>query len=224
MIVLGLTGSIGMGKSTLAAMMTRLGVPAHDSDDAARAAIEPDGPGVASLHAAFPYFEYPQIYGRKTKEGRTINRKKLATLVFADGDKAAQERRKLESIIHPLVRQSQNDFIKHAKRTGRKMVCLDIPLLFETGGEKAVDYTIVVTAPYHIQRQRVLARPGMTPEDFEKRLASQMPDSEKCAKADFVIHTGLNRAHTQKQLKDVLAKIAAAHEMPVLKKGETYDP
>lgn len=213
-----------MGKSTLAAMMARMGIPVHDSDEAAREVIAPGTKGAQDLHAIFPYFEYPQIYGRKTKDGRRIDRRKLAALVFGDHKNADRERKKLEALIHPLVRQSQDEFVKLAKRSGHKMACLDIPLLFETGAEGRVDHTIVVTAPPHIQKRRVLSRPGMTKEDFEKRLARQMPDREKCARADYVIHTGLGRAQTMKELKAVLAEIQNLQENADLAKEKIYDP
>lgn len=203
MIVIGLTGSIGMGKSTAAAMLQRLGVPVHDADAAVHDLLQPGSAAMPALRAAFPFFRYPQLYGRKTKKGRPINREKLGALVF----RHAQHKKALEKILHPLVRRSQNDFIKKNKAMGIKIIALDIPLLFETGGERRVDYTLVVTAPAAIQRKRVLARRGMTAEKFEAILAQQMPDAEKRARADFVVKTGLGRADTMRQLKAVLQKI-----------------
>src|SRR5690606_12753699 len=131
---------------------------------------------------------------------RPINRKALGKIVFHDNEK----RILLENMLHPLVREAQTAFIRRKQAKGRKIVALDIPLLFETGGEKNVDYVIVVSAPDFVQRQRVLARPGMSEETFEAILAKQMPDAEKRARADYVVHTGLGRAQTMKELKAVL--------------------
>lgn len=208
MIVIGLTGSIGMGKSAVTGMFAAAGVPGHDSDTAAHAAMAPGGKAYFAVAATFPYFAYPQAYTRRKINGplgkiRYLDRKGLGAIVFAD----AQKRRELESILHPLVRQSQNEFIARMKRMGKDMVVLDIPLLFETGSYSYVDVTVNVSAPYHIQRQRVLARPNMTPEKFHAILDKQMPSAEKSRCADYTIHTGLNRAETLKQVQDVLRDI-----------------
>lgn len=200
MIVLGLTGSIGMGKSTAANMLRSLGVPVHEADSTVHDLIKPEGAAYAALCAAFPYFEYPQIYGDKTPHGREIDRKALGAIVFHDEEKRAV----LEAVIHPYVQQDQQNFIKAQNRLGVNIVCLDIPLLYETGAEHRVDHVIVLSAPPHIQEERVLARPGMTRERFEAIRAMQMPDGEKCARADFVVQTGLGRAHTMKALKLIL--------------------
>ncbi len=204
MIVIGLTGSIGMGKSTAAAMLETLKIPVHSADDAVHELLAPGGGAALAVGAAFPYFEFPKIYGRKTKSGaRAIKRKEFGEIIFKN-DKL---RKKLENILHPLVQDKQNKFIRSGKNKGLDIIALDIPLLFEAGREEAVDYIIVVTAPYEIQRTRVLARPGMDEDKFQAILKRQMPDGEKCARADYVIHTGLGRAQTMKELKSALADI-----------------
>lgn len=204
MIVIGLTGSIGMGKSTAAAMLETLKIPVHSADDAVHELLAPGGGAALAVGAAFPYFEFPKIYGRKTKSGaRAIKRKEFGEIIFKN-DKL---RKKLENILHPLVQDEQNKFIRSGKNKGLDIIALDIPLLFEAGREEAVDYIIVVTAPYEIQRTRVLARPGMDEDKFQAILKRQMPDGEKCARADYVIHTGLGRAQTMQELKSALADI-----------------
>jgi dephospho-CoA kinase len=195
MIVIGLTGSIGMGKSTAANMLGDMGVPVHDSDAAVHELLAPGGAGVEPVRAAFP-----ATYDKATGG---IDRKALGKAVFGD----AASLRVLESILHPLVQQSQQSFIRAQQRAGIKIVALDIPLLFETGAEQRCDYTVVVSAPYEIQRQRVLARPGMTEEMFQQRLAQQMSDADKRARADFVVKTGIGLAHTRQELAQVLRVI-----------------
>ncbi len=206
-----------MGKSTISGMLERMGVPVHDSDMAARKALEPGGKGHEALLNAFPFSRHPQIYNIPAM---TISRAKLGNLVFAEG--AESKRKMLERIVHPLVRESQNEFIRAARRAGHKIIALDIPLLYETGAERFVDYVIVVTAPYDIQKKRVLAR-GMQSAEFERRRAAQMPDAEKCKRADFVVHTGLNRAHTQKQVKQILTDLSEIRE-EAKKEESAYDP
>ncbi|MBU0801043.1 MAG: dephospho-CoA kinase [Alphaproteobacteria bacterium] len=195
MIVIGLTGSIGMGKSTAAEMLRGLGVPVHDSDAAVHALLAADGAAVTPVAARFP-----EAFDRKTK---SINRAALGKIVFGDDAK----RHDLEQILHPLVREAQAVFIRTQQRAGIKMVALDIPLLFETGAENRVDVTIVVTAPYEIQRQRVLARPGMDEEQFQKRLNSQMSDAEKRKRADFIVQTGAGMAHTRNALAGIIREL-----------------
>jgi len=197
MIILGLTGSIGMGKTTVATMMKNLGIPVHDADAAVHGFYKTHQ---LLLCATFPYFDYPQLYNRKTK---TIMRAELGKLVF----EKPELRVKLEEILHPLVRKSQIDFIRNAANKKREIICLDIPLLFETGAQNRVDYTIVVTAPPFIQRARVLARPNMNEEKFNAVLKTQMTDTEKRTRADFILHTGAGRAHTLRELKEILADI-----------------
>lgn len=204
MITIGLTGSIGMGKSTAADMLARLSVPVHDSDAQVHNLLSTNGEARMAIAATFPYFKYFSIYGRKDKSGiRIIDRKKLGALVF----KKPNERKKLEAILHPLVKKSQNDFIKTQRAAGRDLIAFDIPLLFETGAEQNLDYVITVSAPAFIQAQRVLARPNMTANKFQAILKTQMPDGEKCARADYVLPTGLGRAHTMKKLKQILLDI-----------------
>jgi len=200
MIVIGLTGSIGMGKTTAATMLQQLGVPVHESDEAVHELLGAEGKGRMAVAAAFPYYEYPQIYDKKTK---LIKRSELGKIVFSDDEK----REALENILHPLVREAQNKFILKSKKMGQEIVALDIPLLFETGGDELVDVTINVSAPFHIQEKRVLERPDMTEEKFHAILKRQMPDEEKCARADYVLQTGLGRAETMKALKKILKEI-----------------
>lgn len=202
MIVIGLTGSIGMGKSTLAAMLQKQGVPVHDADAEVHNLLGPRGAGYAAVAAGFPFFSYPQIYLRR-KGGYALDREALGKIIFGSD----REREKLEKILHPLVRAAQKQFIVHCKRLGQKIVALDIPLLFETGGENFVDVTAVASAPYEVQRARVLERAGMTEEKFHVILNRQMPDAEKCARADYVIRTGLGRAHSMRDIKAMLRDI-----------------
>ncbi|BAV48964.1 dephospho-CoA kinase [Mesorhizobium loti] len=174
MIVLGLTGSIGMGKSTTAKMFAEAGVPVHDSDEAVHRLYS--GAAAPLVEAAFP----------GTTVGGVVDRAKLGARVL--GDTAALER--LEAIIHPLVRADADAFLARHRNAGESIAVLDIPLLFETGGRNRVDKVVVVTAPAEVQRQRVLARPGMTEEKLAAILAKQVPDEEKRRLADFVIDTG----------------------------------
>lgn len=202
MIVLGITGSIGMGKSTIAEMLRLEGIPVHESDAEVHRLLSSDNAAKAAVAAAFPYFEHPEIYDRKTK---AIDRAALGALVFANGEK----RETLESILHPLVRISQDKFLRDAKKSGSTITALDIPLLFETGAEDRVDYVLVASAPFFIQEERVMARPGMTEEKFRAILARQLPDAEKRARADYIVPTGLNRAETLQAVKKILSEIRA---------------
>lgn len=195
MIILGLTGSIGMGKSTVGKMLERMGCAVHDSDKAVHNALLSKGEAFEEVALTFP-----TAWDKKT---HTINKKKLADIVFSD-DVARLE---LEAILHPIVQKAQQVFIQKQKRLGRKIVVLDIPLLFETGAESRVDYVIVVSAPLHVQRQRVLNRPNMDEEKFQRILSSQIPDKEKCARSDFIIPTGMGMAYTQKSLMRMMEKI-----------------
>ncbi|MER8976834.1 MULTISPECIES: dephospho-CoA kinase [unclassified Mesorhizobium] len=174
MIVLGLTGSIGMGKSTTAKMFAEAGVPVHDSDEAVHRLYA--GQAAPMVEAAFP----------GTTRSGAVDRTKLAERVL--GDAAALKR--LEAIIHPLVRADADAFLAENRAAGAPLVVLDIPLLFETGGRDRVDKVVVVTAPPEVQRARVLARPGMNEEKFASILARQVADAEKRRRADFVIDTG----------------------------------
>ncbi len=200
MIVIGLTGSIAMGKSTIGGMMRNMKIPVHESDVAVHALLKPDSEARPAIAAAFPYFDYPKIYNRKTGE---FNRKEFGEVIFGNDENKAI----LESILHPLVRKAQNEFIREYTLKGCKIACLDIPLLFETGAQERVDYTITVSAPPQIQKQRAMARPNMTEEKFEAILKSQMPDFEKCKRSDYVIKTGIGMAHSLKELKQIIADI-----------------
>lgn len=184
MIVLGLTGSIGMGKTATAAMFRRLGVPVYDADRAVHEAMAVGGAAVDPVSRAFPGV---------VKDG-AIDRTRLAAAVY--GDEGLLGR--LEAIVHPLARRARDGFLAAAQKRRAPLVVLEIPLLFETGGEGACDYVAVVTAPAFLQRRRVLARPGMTEQRLRAILARQMSDGEKRARADFVIPTGLGRARTQR--------------------------
>lgn len=193
--LVGLTGSIGMGKSETARMFARLGIPAYDADAAVHALYAPGGGAVAPIGEAFP----------GTVANGAVDRAALAARVT--GDPAAFKR--LEAIVHPLVAALQRDFLDKAGSSGEPLVVLDIPLLFETGGENRVDAVVVVSAPAEVQRARVLARPGMTEEKFAAILARQVPDAEKRAKADFVIETGKGLDHAFAQVKEVAAALRA---------------
>ena len=175
MIVLGLTGSIGMGKSATADLFREEGVPVYDADAAVHALYAKGGAAVAPVEAAFPGV---MVDG-------AIDRMALRTHVLDD----AEAMRKLEAIVHPLAGDAQKQFRDKAREDGARFVVLDIPLLYEAGGYAYCDYVAVVTAPAEVQRERVLSRPGMTEETFEAILARQRPDAEKRAKADFIIST-----------------------------------
>ena len=175
MNVLGLTGSIGMGKSATADLFREEGVPVYDADAAVHALYAKGGAAVAPVEAAFPGV---MVDG-------AIDRMALRTHVLDD----AEAMRKLEAIVHPLAGDAQKQFRDKAREDGARFVVLDIPLLYEAGGYAYCEYVAVVTAPAEVQRERVLSRPGMTEETFESILARQMPDAEKRAKADFIIST-----------------------------------
>ncbi len=192
MKVIGLTGSIGMGKSATASLIKLLGIAVHDSDEAVHRALQPGGAAFQEVVRTFP-----QSHNKKNNR---IDRQLLGKIIFAD----PQKKKRLEAIIHPHVWESQRRFIRSARLRQDKIVILDIPLLYETGAQAKCDEVIVVTAPYFIQRQRVLRRPGMTEDRFKKILVNQMPDSEKRKHANYVVHTGLGRAHTLQELKKIL--------------------
>jgi len=194
MIVLGLTGSVGMGKSAAAAMLRRMGVPVHDSDAAVHRLLAPGGAAVPRVVAVFP--------GVSDRHGG-IDRGELGARVF--GDVPALKR--LERILHPLVRQSQQRFLKQARARREPLVVLDIPLLFETGGERRCDAIIVVSAPRRVQRARVMARPNMTEQRFRAILAKQMPDHEKRRRADYIVASGLGRAATYRALRRIVRRL-----------------
>lgn len=192
MIVLGLTGSIGMGKSTTAAMFRAFGVPVHDADGAVHRLYA--GEAAPLIEAAFPGV---------VKDG-VVDRKNLGERVL--GDPAAI--RRLEAIVHPLVREAAKVFLSEAMAKRATVAVLDIPLLFETYGEDRVDAVVVVTADAVIQRQRVLARPGMTEERFAQILARQTPDAEKRRRAHFIVDSGQGMASARRQVRDILRAVA----------------
>ena len=192
-LVLGLTGSIGMGKSSVAAMFEALGVPVFDADAQVRRMQGPGGALLPAIEAAFP--------GTTGPEG--LDRAKLGAEVFDDQQALAR----LEAIVHPAVRAARAEFlIEHG---GAPLVVLDIPLLFETGGMAEVDQIAVVSAAPEVQRARVLARPGMTPERFAQILALQMPDAEKRARADHLIDTGVSLEETRREVAALVDKLTA---------------
>lgn len=186
MIVLGLTGSIGMGKSTAARMLVAMGAPVCDSDAVVHGLLAKGGRAVPAIDAAFP---------GAVIDG-AVNRPALGAAVFRDPSALSR----LEAILHPMVGAAQRDFLARAARRRAKVAVLDIPLLFETHGERKVDVTVVVSAPFLVQRARVLARPGMTAEKFAGILARQTPDVEKRRRADHVVPTGVGRLVTRRAL------------------------
>jgi dephospho-CoA kinase len=194
MITLGLTGSIGMGKSTVAAMFADEGVPVFDADAAVHRLQGPAGALVAQIEYAFPGTTGPQ----------GVNRTALAERVLGEPEAL----RRLESLVHPAVAREREAFL--AANAAAPVVVLDIPLLFEAGGWQAVDKIAVVSAPADVQRARVLARSGMTAEKFEAILARQMPDEEKRARADFVIPTGGLLDETRQAVRRILACLTGA--------------
>jgi dephospho-CoA kinase len=192
MFILGLTGSLGMGKSTTAGFFAEAGIPVHDADAVVHRLYE--GEAVAAIEAAFP----------GTTAGGKVDRVKLATQVLDDPEAL----RRLETIVHPLVRTAETRFLADAQARGAPIVVLDIPLLFETASQQRVDATVVVSAPGEVQRQRVLARPGMTADKLDVLLARQMPDSEKRRQADFVVDTSRGLDAARAQVKEILRAVA----------------
>jgi dephospho-CoA kinase len=191
--ILGLTGSIGMGKSTVAAMFEAAGVPVFDADAHVRRLQGPNGPLVAPIEAAFP--------GSTGPDG--VLRDKLGALVFADQQALAR----LEGIVHPAVAAERHAFL--IEHSGQPLVVFDIPLLFEKGGAEAVDAVAVVSAPAEVQRARVLARPGMTPEKFAHILSLQVPDADKRARATYLIDTGTSLHRTEDEVRALIAQLIA---------------
>lgn len=198
MIILGLTGSIGMGKSATARMFREGGVPVYDADAAVHAIYRPGGAAVAPLAEAFPDV--------LDSEGG-IDRIRLRDAVMNDADAM----RRLESIVHPLVGETQRAFREEALASGAPCAVLDIPLLYETGGDARCDHVAVVTAPPKVQRERVLARPGMTEAAFEAILAKQVPDAEKRARADFIINTGFGFDFARAHVTAILSLMSRLH-------------
>jgi dephospho-CoA kinase len=192
MFVLGLTGSVAMGKSTTARFFAEGGVPVHDADAVVHQLYE--GAAVPIIEAAFP---------GTTADGK-VDRVKLGSRVM--NDLAAL--RQLEAIVHPLVQEAERRFLAEAEAAGAAVAVLDIPLLFETGGEQRVDAVVVATAPPEVQRARVLERPGMTAQRLEAMLARQMPDSEKRRRADFVVDTSRGFDDARTQVQEILRRVA----------------
>jgi dephospho-CoA kinase len=192
MLVIGLTGSIGMGKTAVASHIAARGVPVLDSDSVVHRLYA--GEAAAAIEAAFP----------GTAPASAVDRTKLSAALLAAEDGFAR----LEALVHPLVRRAQWRFLQEQEAAGRALGVLDIPLLFETGGDQLMDVNIVVSAPTDIQASRVLARPGMTPAKLDAILARQLPDAEKRARADFVVDTGLPWEETQAQVDKLLESLA----------------
>jgi len=193
-IVLGLTGSIGMGKSTAAAVLRRLGVPLYDADAEIHKMLGPGGSAVAAVEAAFP--------GVRGETG-AIDRRALGQRVFGK----PEELRRLEKILHPMVRAVERRWVARQRARGAKLVVLDIPLLFETDRIDRVDGVIVVSAPLRLQRERVMRRLGMSAERFSAILKSQLPDREKRRRADFVVSTALSRAAAARQIEAIVRRV-----------------
>jgi dephospho-CoA kinase len=192
MLIIGLTGSIAMGKTTVAGHMASRGVAVLDSDSVVHGLYA--GEAVPHIEAAFP---------GTTADG-AVDRARLSAALLADADGF----KRLEALVHPLVRQAQWRFLQQQEAAGASMAVLDIPLLFETGGDALMDVTIVVSAPAEIQAARLLERPGMTAEKMETIRARQLPDAEKRARADFIVDTGLPWEETRRQVDKILESLS----------------
>ncbi|MFJ1311232.1 dephospho-CoA kinase [Agrobacterium sp. P15N1-A] len=200
MIVIGLTGSIGMGKTTTAKLFAGEGVPVLDSDEVVHGLYRAEA--VPLIEAAFP----------GTTVSGTVDRQRLGEVLRQNPANFSR----LEEIVHPLVRGRQEAFLEQARKEDRQFALLDIPLLFETGAESRVDKVVVVSCAPQIQRERVLSRPGMTEEKFEMILARQMPDAEKRRRADFIVDSGNGVEAARDQVREILQKLAAES-----RRGET---
>ncbi|MEQ8667269.1 MAG: dephospho-CoA kinase [Rhodospirillales bacterium] len=196
MNVLGLTGSIGMGKTVTANMFRYFRVPVHDADAVVHELLGPGSAAVEAVLNAFP--------GVAATSGGT-DRRALGKRVFGDDDAL----RSLEAILHPLVQAAERAFKDRCRRMGYRLVVLDIPLLFETGGDTRCDRTCVVTAPAFLQRRRVMMRAGMTDDRFRQILSRQMPDEEKRRRADFIVQSGLGRHHALQQVREIVKEMTA---------------
>lgn len=195
MKVIGLTGSIAMGKSETARMFAQLGVPVFDSDQAVHALYAKNGAAVAAIAAAFP----------QAVIDNTVDRQALSQILSREPHRLAE----LEAIVHPLVRRAQVHFLDRHRAANARFVLLDIPLLYETHREAEVDVVVVVSAPADIQRARALARPGMTAEKLETILARQMPDAEKRKRADFIVDSSKGLDHARREVRHILDVLAA---------------
>lgn len=205
MLIIGLTGSIGMGKSTTAKMFREAGVPVYDADAAVADLYETGGAAVDPLEEAFPGV---------TKDG-AVDREALRQRVLGNDEAMS----KLNSIVHPLVGADRVHFFKDAERAGADMVVLDIPLLYETGGDANMDAVVVVSAPPEQQRERVLARPGMTPDRLDAILSRQMHDAEKRARAHFVVDTGRGLEPAREQVAEIIAVMRDPQRRPARDKS-----
>src|SRR6195256_180712 len=192
MFILGLTGSLGMGKSTTARFFIEEGVPVHDADAVVHRLYE--GEAVAAIEAAFP----------GTTAGGKVDRNRLSAQVVHDPDAL----RRLEGIVHPMLGASRQKFLHDAERSGAPVVVVDVPLLYETGGEKRVDAVVVVTTTPEIQRERILARDNMTGEKLDAILGRQLPDAEKRKRADFVVDTSHGLDPVRLRIRDILEQAA----------------
>jgi dephospho-CoA kinase len=195
MKVIGLTGSIGMGKSTTAAMFREAGIPVYDADAAVHDLYDEGGAAVGPVGGAFPGV---------VKDGR-VDREALRQAVLGKPD----ELKRLNAIVHPLVGRDRVGFFETAQAEGADIVVLDIPLLFETGGHANVDAVVVVSAPADVQRERVLARPGMTPDRLDAILAQQMADAEKRARAHYIVDTSRGLEPAREQVRAIIAALRA---------------
>lgn len=193
MLTLGLTGSIASGKSTVLAMFAHQGAAVYDADKAVHTLLAEDAEVATAIAESFPGF--PATL--------PVDRKALGKLVFGDDKKLAE----LEAILHPHVRIMEKKFLRRAYQEGRKFAVCDIPLLFETGAETRFDTVITVVAPAFLQKSRALARPGMTEERYRDILSRQMPVYEKCKRTDFTVHTGLGRAYSLREVKNIVVKM-----------------
>jgi dephospho-CoA kinase len=194
MIIIGLTGSIGMGKTTTAQMFAEEGAPVWGADEAVHALYEEGGEAVAPIRVAFP---------DALSDGR-VDRTRLSQIVHADPEAFA----KLEAIVHPLVAHARTAFLDRARFSGRPAAVLDVPLLFETGADRLVDAVVVVSAPEAVQRERVLSRPGMDDVKLAALLERQTPDAHKREKADFVIDTSQGMKHARAEVREILRRVS----------------
>ncbi len=200
MIVIGLTGGIGMGKSTAAKVFRRLRIPVHDADAAVHRLYAKGGAGVAAVARLVP----------EAVVGGAVSREVLRARALADSSLLDR----LEAAVHPLLRREEARFLARCRRAGRPLCVLDIPLLFETGADARVDFVVVVTAPPSVQRARVLARCGMTEDRLRVILARQMPDRAKQRRADMVLRTGLSRHFAQARIRRLVAQLRASGAVP----------
>lgn len=193
MLIIGLTGSIGMGKSTVTAQFAALGAKTCNADIVVHRLMGKGGAAVAGVAKHFP----------QVIDDHSVNRKKLGGIVFHDKQKMAL----LETVLHPLVIAEEQRFVRNERRKGARLIVLDIPLLFETGGQARFETTVVVTAPAFMQKQRVMKRQGMTEQIFRRIVRMQMPDREKRRRADYIISTGLGKAYSFRQVKALLKEL-----------------